>query len=115
MSPFLKYIRIASRILGGGIAAFLLFMLVGHLLNKEDADALLHLKARELFVFILFPLSMVTGYVVAFWKELVGGLIVIVGQLLMYALQSSLITSGLAWLMFPAVLHVFFGWKKRNQ
>jgi hypothetical protein len=115
MSPYLNYIRIAARLSGTAISAFLLLMLLGHLTNPEDAKAIFSLRGRELFVFFLFPLSMVTGYVTAFWKELVGGLIVIAGQLLMYALQPALATSGLAWLVLPAVLYCYLGVMKRKS
>jgi hypothetical protein len=100
------YLLIIARITGTAVAAFLLFMLAGHLLNGEDAKAIFGLRGKELLVFIVFPISFLIGYLITFWKRRAGSIIVIASQLSLYLFRPDLFMSGFEVLTIPAILYI---------
>ncbi|MBT8320613.1 MAG: hypothetical protein KJO90_02965 [Eudoraea sp.] len=62
--------------------AFLLFMLIGHLVGDEDMT---FANQTEWLMFLFFPIGIIIGLALCWWKSWLGGLITI-GSLLAFRL-----------------------------
>lgn len=98
---------------------FLLFMFLGHLFAPEENGAW---KLIEIFAALFFPVGVVAGMVIAWWKEFEGGLITIISMTIFSILI--LIPRGVdfergVWVFiliaFPGVLFAIVGFLDKKQ
>ena len=65
-------LRRVARIWGGLSAAFMLFFILGHLFGDESSGTP---NVAETIGLAFFPLGLMIGLIVAYWKEFTGGII----------------------------------------
>lgn len=100
----LALFRWSARILSIASTAMLLMFLFGEPFEPSK------IAGRELLAMIFFPLGIVVGFVVAWWKEGLGGSITIASLLIFYLIFVTLLRGNLArggWFMvfaFPGFL-----------
>lgn len=100
---------------GNIVLAFLVFFLVAHLLDGELSASKFN-STRELAGFIMFPLLSIAGLLLAIWKPLWGGLIVITAMLVNYVLMPELISNVYTGsVVIAGVLYVMSGREKMQS
>ncbi len=75
-APVAKWI---SYIFGGLIAAFFLFMFIAHLIDAISKNEWVALSPREIMLFVFLGISLF-GLILAFFKQLIGGILAVVGS-----------------------------------
>lgn len=71
-----KILRWTARIWSILILVFLLFMFIGHIFFPEEGEA--SWKTIELIAAIFFPIGVCLGMIIAWKKELIGGIVTVV-------------------------------------
>ena len=98
---------------------FLLIILGGHVVEelKGGPDNLSNFKnARELFVFLCFPVSTLVGLAAAWKSDGLGGAITVIGMIGLYVLRPDLLTQWtLLVLPAPGVLFLIHWIIRINQ
>lgn len=110
-----KIILLTARITGTLLLAFLLFMLIGHLVG--DANGLEGMRfngGKEIMSFILFPVCSIIGLALAYKREWLGGLIAVSSMALLFVMRPDLLTSSFVLMMLPGALYVIHGLMARK-
>lgn len=96
---FIRYLRLFNRIWGGLIAAFLIFMILGHIIGPSDSEAFPTLL--DLFAMIFFPVGVTIGLIYSFKNEYTGGFITVFCMLVFYLI---ILIPRLSFRMIPTTL-----------
>ena len=89
-------------------------MIIGHLFGEDDN--LKGIEGMELISFAFFPVGVMTGLLVAWKKELIGGLITVVSLIAFHLITKEY--AFLGWidiLALPGFLYVIYGWMIRKS
>jgi len=84
-APIAKWI---AYIFGGIITAFFLFMIIAHLIDTAIKMDWVALKPKEITLFVFLGISLF-GLILAYWKQLIGGIIAIIGSSAFILFESS--------------------------
>ncbi|HRD53148.1 MAG TPA: hypothetical protein PKY96_10935 [Flavobacteriales bacterium] len=96
-----------ARITGTLLLAFLLFMLIGHLLGDANGPEGMRFNGgKEIMSFILFPVCSIIGLALAYKRELLGGLIAVLSMVLLFVMRPDLLMSSFVLVMLPGALYV---------
>ena len=93
---------------------FLMVMIIGHLFGEEDN--LGGIRGMELLQFAFFPVGVMAGLLIAWKKELLGGLITVISLITFHILTGEY--AFLTWidiLAAPGFLYVIYGWMIRKS
>jgi hypothetical protein len=100
-------LRTVARLSGGLVLAFLLFMVIAHLVpGAEGPDGLSFRSTSEGLQFMLFPICTMLGLALAFRWELFGALVVMVSMALLCMLRPDLLRTAFLLWGSPAVLYL---------
>ncbi|MBT8319344.1 MAG: hypothetical protein KJP01_04365 [Gramella sp.] len=100
-----------ARIWGSLIVGIVLFFLIVHLFNDDEAAGTGFKDARDVVAFICFPILTCLGLVLAFKWPGLGGLIAIVALITGIATQGFVIELNFILLIYsPAILYLIY-WK----
>jgi len=111
--PWLRTLGLVARISGALVSAFLLFFLVGHLLGEEGFGHFA--TSGEVLLFLCFPVLVILGLLVAFWRPGTGGAIALSGMVAFLVQEPRLWTNGyMLGITFPALAFVLFAVLKRR-
>ena len=92
---------------------FLMVMIIGHLFGEEDN--LKGIQGMELLAFAFFPVGVMSGLLLAWKKELIGGLITVISLFAFHLITNDY--SFLGWidiLAAPGFLYLIYGWMIRK-
>ena len=113
MQPLKRFLWLA-RIVGLMSLGFLLFMLGAHLIEGGDGSSFA--STAELLSFIFFPIGLVVGLALCFWRPIAGGLFVIIDMLAFFIIRPDLILDPIfAFLAMPGVAFLLYGIFKRKM
>lgn len=106
-----KMLRLVARIVGSLALAFLLFMLIGHVVGDANGpNGMRFGSAADLYGFLLFPVCTILGLGAAYKWPLIGGTLAMASIVLLASLRPSLIRfTFLVWVL-PGALYVVSEW-----
>ena len=115
---WIKIIRITAKIWSAAIFLFMALMIVGHIFGEQNGEALPTLW--EAVAMIFFPIGVLVGLVIAWKRELLGGLISINSMIVFYFILFFLrgeFPRGYAFLIIiiPAILFALSGFLLKNK
>ncbi len=115
---WIKIIRITAKIWSAAIFLFMALMIVGHIFGEQSGEALPTLW--EAVAMIFFPIGVLVGLVIAWKRELLGGLISINSMIVFYFILFFLrgeFPRGYAFLIIiiPAILFALSGFLLKNK
>ncbi len=112
-TSLIKAISWFARILGSIIVLFVLFMFIAYAVNPQGSGKM-NVNVIPLMIGMI---AMMVGLVVAWFRELIGGLLTIGGFIFFLVIEMTSSQGFDAWFLviFPiiALLHLFCWWKKR--
>lgn len=110
-----KLILWTARITGTLLLAFLLFMLVGHLVGDANGPEGMRFNGgTEILSFILFPVGSIIGLALAYKRALLGGLIAVLSMALLFVMRPDLLSLSFVLMMLPGALYVTYGLMSRK-
>lgn len=110
-----KLILWTARITGTLLLAFLLFMLIGHLVGDANGPEGMRFNGgKEILSFILFPVGSIIGLALAYMRALLGGLIAVLSMALLFVMRPDLLSLSFVLMMLPGALYVIHGLMARK-
>lgn len=109
-------LRSVTRIVGTLTLAFLLFMLIGHLIGHANGPDRMHFHhTPDLLAFVCFPVLTIIGLALAYRNGVLGGGLVLgsIGGLI--ALRPDLLQTPIWLWTIPGVLHLVDAWYSRKM
>lgn len=101
----------AARIGGTLLLAFLLFMLIGHLVGDANGpNSMTFSSTADSLAFVLFPICQIIGLSLAYKWELPGGLLSVLSIVALFILRPDLLRGPFIVLTIPGVLYLIH-WK----
>lgn len=115
-SVSLRLLRGLALVSGSLVLAFLLWMLVGHLVgNANGPHGMRFSSASERAAFLFFPVGTIVGLALAYKWELPGGVLVLISLTGLFALRPDLLPTAF-WLWgLPAVFYLGHWWLGRRM
>ena len=109
-------VRWIARIWGSLSVAFLLFMIIGHVIDPEVPFLSGFHSTREVIIFLLFPVSTMIGIWMAWPSEFWGSLFTLVGISGLFALRQDLLFDPwISIIIAPAFIYLFVWWLDRHS
>ena len=111
-------IRWIARIWGSIILLFFLFMVGAHIVGSftgtEQGEGFR--STVELLSFLFFPVSIMIGLAIAWWREGLGGTIVLIGMVGFHVLRPDLILDPMIDSpAVPGILYLVYWWLNRTS
>lgn len=106
----------AARILGGLSICFTLFMLFAHAFEIHEASNR-SMNQEEMLMFVFFPILSLVGLILAYWKELIDGIVNVSAMMTFFILSPNAIGEPIfliAYLM-SGVLYTLYGILKTSN
>lgn len=100
----------AARILGSLSICFTLFMLFAHVFEINESSNW-SMSQEEMLTFTFFPVLSLSGLLLAYWKELIGGVVNVSAMMAFFILSPNSIGEPIfliAYLM-PGILYMLYG------
>lgn len=106
----MRLILLVARITGTLLLAFLLFMLVGHLVGDANGPEGMHFTNHtERSAFAFFPCGTILGLALAYRWELFGGLLAVGSIAMLFVLLPRLEEVRFLLMMLPGLLYIVHG------
>lgn len=100
-------VRWSARISGGLLLIFLLFMLIGHLFGDANGpNGMTFSSSSDAVAFVLFPICLMIGLVIAYKWEMQGGLLATLSMTALCILRPELLRWSFLALMIPGMLYL---------
>ena len=110
--PLLWTARITSTLL----LAFLLFMLIGHLVGDANGpNGMTFTSPTDVLAFVLFPVLPIVGLALAYRWEFLGGTVVVASMAALFILRPDLLRLSFLALSLPALLYMLGGWLRMRR
>ncbi len=111
----LSVLRWVARIWGSLSVAFLLFMILGHIIDGDEPFTSGFTSTKEVLIFFLFPVCTLIGLWMAWRMELLGSLMALIGVAGLFLLRQDLILDlWICVIVAPAVLYLIAWWFSRK-
>lgn len=95
--------------------AFLLFMIGGHLFGSEDTLPNGFISSSELVTFLFFPIGTLIGLMLAWKRNMLGGLITVLGIICFHFVTGDYyLIPWIDGMTIPGILFLIYGFLKRN-
>lgn len=112
----LTVLRWTARIWGSLSVAFLLLMFLGQVIDPEVPFLSSFHSARDVGIFLLFPVSTMIGIWIAWPNELVGSLFTLTGISGLFLLRNDLLFDPwISIIIAPVFIYLFVWWMDRKQ
>lgn len=96
-----------ARISGTLLLAFLLFMLIGHLLGDANGpNGMSFSSTADALAFVLFPIGPIIGLMLAYKWEFPGGLVSVLSIVALLILRPDLLPGPFIALTVPGILYI---------
>ena len=109
-------IQWAARITGSLLLAFLLFMLVGHLVGDANGPTGMQFSTNKEFIaFLFFPVTTIIGLALAYTREGLGGLLAMGSLIVLFILRTDLVQGRFLVMLIPGLLYLVHGWMAQRS
>lgn len=110
-SEAIDFLRWTARIWGSLSVAFLLLMILGHLINPEVPFLSGFHSTRDVIIFLLFPVSTMIGIWFAWPYELIGSLLTLAGISGLFIIRNDLLFDPwISIIVAPVFIYLLVWW-----
>lgn len=110
-SDSIDFLRWTARIWGSLSVAFLLLMILGHVIDPEAPFLSSFHSTRDVIIFLLFPVCTMIGIWIAWPNELVGPLITLTGIGGLFVLRNDLLFDPwITIIVAPVFIYLLVWW-----
>jgi hypothetical protein len=109
-STIIFYLKWTSRVWGSLVLVFILIFFFAHLFDDPTGQQA-SLTNLDILAILCFPIGLIAGLILAYWRPLMGGLIALLSLVVLCSLRPDLLQS--VWIMVAfapsSILYILYG------